>query len=387
MPAVKPRKRVALVIETSLAYGRAVLRGISKYLVAHQPWSMYLDLHELMAQPPRWLENAEIDGVISRSTTPELAASLLRRRIPTIDMTDFRLHDGLPHVYTDHRAVGKLAAEHLQERGFRQFAYCGFSDHAWSSERREGFANAITGHGALHVYESRWQTSSSQTWAQQQQEIRGWLEALPKPIGIMAANDMRGHHVLDACRQLELAVPESVAVIGVDNDEVLCELCDPPLSSVVPNPERIGYEAAAMLDRMMAGDSWPTETLYIPPMGIVTRQSTDVLATDDPIVASSLKIIREGACHQLTVDEILARVNTSRSVLERRFRKHLGRSPQEEIRQVQLKRVKQLLEETELPLSRIAELSGFQHAEYLSVVFKREVGMTPGSYRKSANLR
>lgn len=355
--------------------------------MAHQPWSMYLDLHELMAKPPEWLENSEIDGVISRSTTPELAASLLQRRIPTIDMTDFRLHDGLPHVYTHHRTVGQMAAAHLRERGFRHFAFCGFSDHQWSSERREGFAAAVAGSASFHIYESRWQATSGDSWAHQQREMIDWLRGLPKPVGIMAANDMRGHHVLDACRQINLPVPEAVAVIGVDNDETLCELCDPPLSSVVPNPERIGFEAAALLDKMMAGGPWPTESLYVPPIGIVTRQSTDVLATDDPIVASSLKLIREGACHNLTVDQILGKVNTSRSVLERRFRKHLGRSPQEEIRQVQLKRVKQLLEETELPLSRIAELSGFQHAEYLSVVFKRVVGITPGTYRKDAAMR
>ena len=229
--------------------------------------------------------------------------------------------------------------------------------------------------------EGPWDSSSVLTWEEQQAQLCDWLRSLPRPIGIMACNDMRGQHVLDACRRINAAVPEEVAVIGVDNDELVCDLCDPPLSSVMPNPQRIGFEAAALLDRLMEGEKPQQMSKLVEPLGIVTRQSTDVLAIEDPLVASAVKYIRQRACDGISVVDVLHHVPVSRSILERRFRKFIGRSPQSEIRNVQLKRVKQLLRETDLPLERIAALSGYDHPEYMSVVFKRELGQTPGQYR------
>lgn len=377
-----------LIIETSLAYGRAVLRGINRYVVAHQPWSLFLDLRELIVEPPAWLDHWQGDGIISRSTTPELARKLKRRGLPTVDLTDVYGDQGLPHIWTDHHAVGRLAAMHLLERGFRNFAFCGFSGHDWSVRRREGLLSALgQTERPCALYESPWQSREKVSWEDQQQAIGAWLRALPKPVGVMATNDMRGQHVLDACRREELAVPEEVAVVGVDNDELLCNLCDPPLSSVVPNPERVGYEAAAMLDRLMQGKPLEREELLIEPLGLVTRPSSDVLAIDDPLVASAVRFIREHACDGLSVDDVLRHVPVSRSILERKFRKYLQRSPQVEIRSVQLKRTKQLLAETDHSLETIARLVGYQHAEYLSVVFKRETGQTPGQYRRSVQVQ
>ena len=379
---MKRRRQVMLMVETSLAYGRSVLRGISQYVVAHQPWSIYLDLRELIVEPPAWLDRWQGDGVISRTTTPELAQRLRQLQIPTVDLTDIHGDLGLPHIWSDHLAVGRMAAEHLLERGFRNFAYCGFSGHDWSMKRGLGFRETVEqGRGTCQVLESPWE-SREHSWEEQQQAIVKWLRALPKPVGIMACNDLRGQHVLDACRRLELAVPEQAAVIGVDNDEYLCGLCDPPLSSVVPHAERIGYEAAALLDRLMQGQSPPFHELLVEPRQVVTRQSTDVLAIDDPQIAAAVKLIRERSCEGLTVAQLLHHVPLSRSVLERRFRKFVQCSPQEMIRAVQLKRVQQLLTETDLALERIAELAGYPHPEYMSVVFKRELGLTPGQFRR-----
>jgi LacI family transcriptional regulator len=200
----------------------------------------------------------------------------------------------------------------------------------------------------------------------------------------MACNDMRGQHVLDSCQRAGVAVPEEVAVVGVDDDDLLCDLCSPPLSSVAPNPELIGYEAAALLEALMAGHPADPLERTVPPVGVTARQSTDVLAIGDPSVAVAVRLIRERACHGLTVADVLREVPVSRSVLERLFRRHLGRSPQAEIRAVRLKRVKQLLVETSLPLDQVAELSGFAHPEYLSVAFRRATGQTPGRYRALA---
>lgn len=381
------RPHVMLIVETALAYGRAVVQGISRYMIANQPWSLYVDLRELMAEPPDWLDNWRGDGIISRSTTPALAGKLKRLGVPTVDLNDIHGKLGLPHVWTDHAAVGRLAAAHLLDRGFRNFAVCGFSGHHWSALRRDGFAAELlsAGHNC-QVFESPWETSKANPWEQQQDSLGAWLEELPKPVGVLCCNDLRGQQVLDACRRRELFVPETVAVIGVDNDEVLCALCDPPLSSVVPNAERVGYEAAALLDRLMQGEQVESSEILIPPRGIETRQSTDVLAIDDALVAAAVKCIRERACLGLTVDQVLRQVPLSRSMLEKRFRRYLQQTPQEAIRSVQIKRVKQLLIETDLPLDAISRLAGFKHVEYMSVVFKRETAQTPGRFRRAARV-
>jgi LacI family transcriptional regulator len=231
------------------------------------------------------------------------------------------------------------------------------------------------------VYESSWHGLGGQPPEEDQQHIDTWLGSLPTPVGVMASNDMRGLEILDGCRAVNLKVPEHVAVIGVDDDTLLCGLCNPPLSSVLPNAEQIGYEAAALLDRLMQGGRAPFKERLIPPLGIATRLSTDVLAIEDTAFALALRFIHEHACHGITVEDVLQYVPLSRMTLERRFRKYLGRSPHAEIRKVQLARAKQLLIETDHPIYRIAQLVGFDHTEYFNVIFKREVGQPPGRFR------
>jgi LacI family transcriptional regulator len=177
-------------------------------------------------------------------------------------------------------------------------------------------------------------------------------------------------------------VPEEVAVVGVDNEEIFCELCNPALSSVAPDAERIGYQAAELLDQLMSGQAPLSQRILIDPLHIVTRRSSDTLAIKDRTVAAALRFISEQALHGCTVTEVVNFARVSRSFLERRFRQHLKRSPQAEIRRVQVSRIKQLLTETDFTLERISELSGFEHPEYMSVVFKRLSGQTPGQYRK-----
>ncbi len=381
-----PRRRVLLMIETSLVYGREALRGINRYVVEHEPWSVYLDQRELTAAPPEWFSRWDGDGVISRWTNTDLASTLARRQIPAVDLTDIYGGFGLPHVWANHAAVSELAARHLIERGFRHFAFCGFDNQDWSERRQSGFVESLpVPRPQVSIYNSDWDSTRGPTWDQQQAALGAWLQGLPKPVGVMACNDMRGLQVLDACRRCNLAVPEEVAVIGVDNDELLCQLADPPLSSVVPNPLRVGYEAAALLDTLMRGETPVSTEIIVDPVGIVTRQSTDVLAIPDPQVAAAVRYIREHACDGISVADVLRHINATRSVLERSFRRYLNRSPQNEIRGVQLKRVKQLLAETDLALPQIAERAGFEHPEYLSVVFKRETGQTPGQYRKQTS--
>lgn len=367
-----------------MSFGRGVLEGISRYLVEHPPWTVQLDLRELQVTSPEWLDRWDGDGIITRSATPEMAKVIGKHGIPTVNLTDIYGERTLPSIWNDHAIIGQIAADHLLERGLNRFAYCGFSDHYWSEARHQGFSETLGRRGFTPDYHaSEWALASGTGWEEQQAKIVRWLHSLAKPIGIMACNDFRGQHVLEACREAKLAVPEQVAVIGVDNDQVICDFCQPPLTSVIPAAERIGYDAARMLDQLMRGESLEQDHVTVAPLGIAARQSTDIMAIDDVDVVAAIKIIRDRACDGLTVDEVLREVPIARSSLERRFRKFVGRSPQAEIRVVQLKKARRLLRETDLSLAQIAALTGFKHSEYFSVVFKREIGQTPGSYRDS----
>ena len=201
------------------------------------------------------------------------------------------------------------------------------------------------------------------------------------PFAVMSCNDLRGKHVIDACAALGLSVPEQVAVLGVDNGEQLCNLCSPPLSSVIPDAEEVGFRAAELLAQLMTGADLCPE-IMIPPIGIATRQSTDAMAVSDPDMAKALNFIRENACRNIRVQDVVDNVSISRSTLERQCRQHLGRSPQGQIRYEQVKRVRELILRTELSLEEIAYRCGFEHAEYMHVVFKRITGTTPGALRQ-----
>jgi LacI family transcriptional regulator len=375
--------RVALIIETSVIYGRRILSGIARYLRSHHRWSVFLEQHELGTRPPEWLSSGQWDGILSRPTDPELARLFRRMKVPVVDLNDLYEDLDLPWVGSDHAGIGRLGAAHLLERGYRHFAFCGFSGERWAAQRRDGFRAVIEASGfQVSTYESPWHGPNVPRWDKDLDDIVRWLEALPQPLALMTCNDVRGLHVLDACARLGALVPEQVAVLGVDNEEILCELCTPPLSSVEPAPERIGYEAAELLDCLMTGSSPRSKHISVEPMRVVERRSTQALAIEDRVVAAAMRFIREQAVFGCSVSDVLKPLRVSRSLLERRFRQHLKRSPQAEIRAVQLGRVRQLLTETDFTLEHIAELSGFEHPEYMSVVFKRTCGLTPGQYRR-----
>ena len=273
-------------------------------------------------------------------------------------------------------------------RHFRHFAYCGYSDSLWSDRREKGFAEALAKGGCAPP--NRFTVERPQTlaeWEAVQQQLTTWVRALPKPIGLMACSDHHAQRILDACQRAGVSVPEEVAVIGVDDDEEICRLSDPSLTSVILNSEKVGYEGAKLLDRMMRGKKKSSDRrpLFIPPLGVCTRRSTEVTAINDPLIAEAARVIRERGCQGLTVEELLEAFSISRSVFYQRFHDALGRSPHYEILRVQLDRVKNLLRQTSLPLKTIAEMAGFNNPNYLNVAFKREVGSTPGDYRKHEN--
>ncbi|QGJ69540.1 Xylose operon transcription regulator XylR [Planctomycetales bacterium 10988] len=379
----KPRRSVALLIETSNAYARGLLSGIISYIQEHASWSIFLPEQERGATPPRWLLNWKGDGIIARIETDAIAQAVRKTKLPTVDLSAARYLPDIPWVETDDHAIAELAAEHLLERGYRHLGYCGDPGFNWSVWRCEIFTELIQQKGGkCHIHQSLARYNPRYSWNREKTRLSKWLSNLPKPIAIFACYDIKAQQLLDVCRELNISVPEEVAVLGVDNDPILCELCTPPLSSVIPNTHQAGYEAAALLEEMMSGEKVSNEPLLIKPLGIHTRQSTDLLAIEDPDIAKAFRYIREQATANIRVQDVLEQVPLSRRMLEHRFVKYLGRTPHQEIQRQRIKRVKELLTQSDLSLTEIAIRSGFEHTEYMSVAFKRETGQTPSRYRQ-----
>lgn len=359
-----------------------MLRGIHAYSREHGGWSLYLQEQRRGEPAPRQLASWRGDGIIARIENAAIARAVQALGVPAIDVSAARTLPELPYVETDDAAIARLAAEHLLQRGFRHFGFCGDARFNWSKAREEHFQRLIVAAGSdCHLYHPPDVARGPIPWEREREALARWLRSLPRPIGIMAAYDIRGRDVLDVCREVDIKVPDEAAVLGVDNDELLCDLSDPPLSSIIPDTRRTGYEAARLLDLMMTGQKVAPGAYLIPPLGIATRGSTDVLATDDADISTAVRFIRAHATEGINVEDVLRIVPLSRRILEARFRKLLGRSPHQEITRTRLERVKELLTETDLSLTAIAHRTGYKHVEYLSVVFKRETGQSPGEYR------
>jgi LacI family transcriptional regulator len=380
---LKPRPHVALLVETSLGSGRDILRGIARYVREQRPWALFHEARSLEDSVPRWLDGWAGDGIIARIQNDRIAQAVQATGLPVVDVLGMVPDTGIPLVHVDDREISRLAAEHLLERGFRQFGFFGIAEENWSKWRRDAFREWIeqAGYG-IHTCELPRHGRGLATWEGRENRVARWIQQLPKPIGIMVCSDQRGLDFLEACRRAGVTVPDEVAVIGVDNDDALCEVANPPLSSVWPAHRQVGYEAAALLDRLMSGQARPPQPIIIAPGGVVTRQSTDVLAIEDRNLALALRVIREQASEGIKVDAIARYAGLSRSVLQRRFRRVLGRTVHEELLHARIKRACQLLAETELPMIDVAEKSGFKHQEYMGAVFKRRLHLTPAQYRR-----
>lgn len=378
--------RVALLIETSKAYGRGLLRGLGQYLRLHGPWSVYMEERGIHEPPPAWLDGWEGDGVVTRIDLGA-AADFPARGVPVVNLRPQLPQMAYPAIFTDDRKIGELAADHFLERGFKRLAFVGLEGINWSESRGEAFSRRVHEAGG-EVIQKRvpYPKNATASWESLQDELALWVASMPPPAGVFACYDELGLRILDACRRSGRAVPEETAVLGVDDDVELCSLTSPPLSSIAHDLERIGFEAGVLLDRMMKGEPAPAAPEIVPPRGVVVRESTDASAIADPDVARALRYIRWHACQDMGVDDVVRETHLSRRSLERRFRQVVGRSPLEEIVRVKLERAQRLLRETDYKLSRIASLSGFSDEDYLCSVFKRKLGCTPGDYRKKERV-
>lgn len=379
------RPAVALLIETSNVYCRDLLQGIRDYLREQGEWAMHLTELGRGGEAP-WFANWRGDGIIARIDNEAIEAAVRAKHVPVVNVSGTEMGREFPAVIADGAKLSHLAARHLLECGFRHFGYCGDCRFAWARDYSRHFAATLRLAGyTCDVFDS--QPGDAADWKRERRKLVRWIEALPKPAGIMVCYDIRGQHVLDVCRQLGVAVPDEVAVIGQHNDDLLCAFCDPPLSSVMPNARRAGFEAAALLDRMMRGRRVAAQTIKIEPLGVVARQSTDVVAIQDRQLAAAIRFMREHACEGIGVGDVLKAVPMSRTAFERKFRSQFGRAPYEEIMRVRLHHARQLLSTTALSVADVAERAGFSSGEYLYVAFKKQSWPSPKAFRVTQSTR
>lgn len=380
-------RQVALLMRVNKDYDRQIITGISQYAGEHN-WSVYLEDEPQERVPKQWLG----DGIIADLDDEYTGRVLARAGVPAVGIGGFShpsfLPFDLPYVATDDQANGRLGAEHLMNCGLRHFAFCGIPAthyNSWARNREASFVDTLRSAGySCAVYRGRHR--SARNWESLQQGLHAWLDKLPTPLGIMACDDPRARHVVEACRRSGRRIPEDVAVLGVDNDLLMCELCNPPLSSVQHGTSEIGRRAAELLDQLMSGRSKVAPWSVIPPKGVVERRSTNVMNAPHPTVTAALRFIRENAAGPISVSQVARCVEVSRSTLDREFRRCLGHTTHEEIQRVRLDIARRLLTTTDQPLRIIARQAGYQNEQYFSFVFRNALSVTPGQYRAGNDL-
>jgi len=373
-------KRIILLLETSRAFGRQLIIGIARYSRLTGPWSFYKEPIDLKSSIP-YLTSWKPDGIIMRDSL--ITKELLKLKIPTIlAIHDSKYPTDLPVIKTDSYAIAKMASEHLLERGLKNFAFCGFDNYDWSKERKLYFTRFISEAGyKTHIYLSPKKIKKND-WQNEMQPVTKWVESLPKPVGLFACNDDRGQHILEVCKLINIKVPEDVAVISVDNDPMICDIGDPPLTSIALNVESAGYEAAKLLDQLINKKKVVRKQIMVTPSHIVQRQSTEILAVNDDEVAMAIRYIKNNAKNKILVKNVVETTNLSRRTLERRFRKTIHRSIYNEIQQVRIELISKLLIETNLPVSQITSLFNFTDVEHISRYFKKGKGIGLREFRK-----
>lgn len=377
----KKRFKVALLMETSNAYARGVIKGIYGYIKEHDQWDVYLGEYSRGEPNPDWLLSWKGNGIIARIENEDIAGLIRQCNLPTVDTSSANLIKEIPWVETDDQRISKLAFDHLYACGLKHFAFFG-SYFNWSKWREKHFIDLVRNKN-MTCYSYNLALNQELNLVEERMEIESWLATLPKPIGIFAAYDQLGRLIIDSSQKLGFMVPEEIAVIGVDNDSLICELCSPPLTSIIPDTYRTGYMAATLLESLMKGNKLEDLTNLIPPIAVKKRRSTDSLAIDDKYISKALHYIYEHAnSGKLNIKEILSFTPMTRRVFERKFLELVGRTPYKEWQRIRVKRIKELLTESDLGLLEISDKTGFEHVSYMSFLFKRETGISPIAYRQ-----
>lgn len=375
--------KVRVCVETSREYGRGLLRGIYRYSNLHRSWQIDLDGDGVEGLP------GDADGAILRDH--RRVPLLLRKGIPIVFAS--YLHKSIRgghRILSDDRAIGQMAATHLLERGFRRFAFVGCDGMYWSRQRQESFSQAIDeAGGACEVFKQACDLRL-RVWRKERRVLAEWLGTLQRPVGLMACNDDRAREVVEACAIAGLAVPEEVAILGVDDDEFVCNLANPPISSISLGVEEAGYRAARLLDEMMKSQSSRTSSssqILVSPLAVVTRQSTDVAVIEDPFVAAAVQFIRVNCRRPIRMADVVRQAAVSRRNLSGRFRRTFGCTIAQYIKRIRITRIEELLRDDSCSIGEIAEILGFAGQDHLAQHFRSVTGMTPNAFRTQCRRR
>ncbi len=375
------RRRIGLFMGLADHYERGIARGVVRFVRGRPDWELFGV--GWMFPTLGALEEWDGDGLVARIESRADADRLHARGLPVVDVAGAWRRPGFLQVCNDDTATGVMAGSYLAGLRLKHFAFCGVERVGWSRARREGF-RAATRAGSFPVFED------TLPWWERQgasRRLEDWLRHLPRPCALFACNDTAGLKVAAACRRLGIEVPGEMAILGVDNEDILCELSVPPLSSIMLDCERIGFQAAALLasrlDQRRRGAPAPADPALVAPRELVERDSTRMVAHGDPLVEQAMGIIRAECGRHLVVGDILKLVPASRRSLEMRFRSSLGRSIHQEILRVRIERARELLRETTHTIAVVAADSGFSNTQRFHEAFRRRVGLTPAAYRRS----
>ena len=388
IPLVTRKKQVLLLIETSRAYGRGLIEGVAKYASEQDDWSIHFEDRSLHEHLPSWLKHWKGDGIIARTTTTAQRQSILQLGVPYVEL--FGTH--APEVGCDDTLIAQMAMEHFITHGIRHFAFFAPDMQWWCRHRFERFQQVLQDSGypcACFKRKKKPGNTLSPSWdVSGDRELRNWLLELPKPTGLFAATDVYSLTVLGACQRAGIRVPGEIAILGADNDHTICLSVTPQLSSIDVNNVLTGYTAAELLHERMTlpKQQWRATPLFTPPAYIVPRQSTDIAVSNDEDIVKAIELIRKNAIKGITVMEVAESVCLSLRTLRRRFKKHIGRSPEKEIIDIRINVAKQYLRETILPVYIVSQNVGFNAPEYFVKAFKKEVGLTPVQYRKKYQM-
>lgn len=387
MPKIKSSSplRIAVSLDLDWGYKRhlEVYAGCQKYAdeagwqCTINPAADRLLKRAAAAAPP-------FDGIIARASR-SLADAASQAGVPVVNVWLNSPVRGLPSVFPDFVASGAMAAGHLLRRGFRQFGYLGFQRDIDSQQQLHGFRNVTREAGypcTVHRFARNFSSGNAEGWEEFVVDLERWIDTWETPIGIFVCQDLFCRHLIDVCRTKGLHISQDVAIVGTHNESEICGAPAPSLTSIDLGFGQVGYRAAAMLDRLMAGQPPQSQAELVPPAELVPRQSTDVLAADDPLVARALRFIAESGSQRIQVKHVAAAVATTRRTLERHFRESVGRSIAGEITRLRLQRAKRRMVETDASMKDVAMDAGFRSADHFYKVFARVEGVPPSLFRE-----
>ena len=381
--------KIALLLDTSRHYGRILTEGIIRYSQLYGPWSFYIDdqfyLNWSSKNNLSYLKKWGVNGIITRDSKE--ANNLLELEVPIITARNHGHLNTPVQIRTADTEIGTLALKFFRNKGLKEFGFCGFANMPWSDRRQAGFASTAS---ELNFSPQIFNSPSSNRMLHRNKEytrLAEWLKNLPKPIGIFCCNDDRGYDVIECCRLADLKVPYDIAVLGVDNDNLVCNLSNPKLSSILVDVEQAGFQTAMALHKLMTGEKATPKDIVSQPIKVAERHSTDIMAIEDNSVKAALHFIQEQGQRLIQTEEVAAAVGISPRSLESRFRKTLGHSVFAEIRRNRVEKICKLLIETDFTITEIALMLGYNDSDHIARFFKKEKNMTPKKFRNSYSLK